>query len=71
MDSENRLKEIKENGSLKSQYKYDGDGGRTKKVIFGNTTNAFSVGKSSYEELYEVTATYYLFFLVYGIRYIP
>ncbi|MFA5060642.1 MAG: LamG-like jellyroll fold domain-containing protein [Candidatus Omnitrophota bacterium] len=33
-DAENRLKEVKVNSTIKARFEYDGDGGRTKKIIY-------------------------------------
>ena len=33
-DAENRLKQVKKNNSLLAKFEYDGDGGRTKKIIY-------------------------------------
>jgi RHS repeat-associated protein len=36
-DSENRLTQVKIDGELKASFQYDGDGGRTKKIIYTET----------------------------------
>lgn len=41
-DSENRLTSLLENGVTKIGYKYDGDGGRVQKTIYGPTTQVIN-----------------------------
>ena len=37
-DMENRLRRIRKDGMVKATYEYDGDGGRTRKIVDGNAT---------------------------------
>jgi len=37
-DPENRLNTVRKGGNILSQYAYDGDGGRTKKTVYGTST---------------------------------
>jgi len=49
-DTENRLKEVKKSGASVSQFEYDGDGGRTKKTLFGTNAQTIKYVGSLYED---------------------
>ena len=49
-DEENRLREVKKSGEKISTYEYDGDGGRTRKIVYGRDVSETDYVGSLYEE---------------------